>query len=181
MPRNQGIGGNKRRKGKKDATYSISKNDLIKKDEDQMYARVIALLGNGRLNALCDDGETRMCKIRGKMMKKDFIKTDGIILVSRRDYEDKKADVIHKYNHEEVKILSSDNNFKKELLLKENRNELNGNNQKDEIDFKFNDGNDSEEEFISNPINKPKVNSGNDSYMSFLNEMKFESSDSEEN
>ena len=105
MPRNQVIGGNKRRKGKKNSTYSINKNDLIKKDDDQMYARVVALLGNGRLNALCDDGETRLCKIRGKMMKKDFIKTDGIILVSRRDYEDKKADVIHKYNDSEVRKL----------------------------------------------------------------------------
>ena len=80
MPRNQGIGGNKRRKGKKNATFSINKNDLVKKDEYQMYARVTALLGNGRLNALCDDGEIRMCKIRGKMMKKDFIRNDGIIL-----------------------------------------------------------------------------------------------------
>ena len=99
MPRNQGIGGNKRRKGKKNATFSINKSDLVKKDEDQMYARVIALLGSGRLNALCDDGEIRMCKIRGKMMKKDFIKTDGIILVSRREYEDKKADVIHTHSY----------------------------------------------------------------------------------
>ena len=121
MPRNQGIGGNKRRKGKKNATFSINKSDLVKKDEDQMYARVIALLGSGRLNALCDDGEIRMCKIRGKMMKKDFIKTDGIILVSRREYEDKKADVIHKYNDEEVKILSNEDDFKKEILLKETR------------------------------------------------------------
>jgi translation initiation factor 1A len=138
MPRNQGIGGNKRRKGKKNATYSINKNDLVKKDEDQMYARVTALLGNGRLNALCDDGETRLCKIRGKMLKKDFIKNDGIILVSRRDYEDRKADVIHKYNDEEVKMLSTEDNFKKEILLKENREEVN-NDPENIVDIEFND------------------------------------------
>ena len=179
MPRNQGIGGNKARKGKKNATYSINKNDLIKKDDEQMYARVIALLGNGRLNALCDDGETRMCKIRGKMMKKDFIKTDGIILVSRREYENKKADVIHKYNDEEVKILSNDTNFKKELLLKDSRNES-GNNPKDEIEFNFNDDSDSDEE-LNNKLNyKPKINNHNDSYMSFLNEMNIENSESED-
>jgi translation initiation factor 1A len=139
MPRNQGIGGNKRRKGKKNATYSINKNDLIKKDEDQMYARVIALLGNGRLNALCDDGETRMCKIRGKMMKKDFIKTDGIILVSRRDYQDNKADVIHKYNDEEVKVLSNEEDFKKEILLKEKREEFSNIKEEDPYAIEFAD------------------------------------------
>ena len=143
MPRNQGIGGNKRRKGKKNATYSINKSDLIKKDEDQMYARVIALLGNGRLNALCDDGETRMCKIRGKMMKKDFIKTDGIILVSRRDYQDDKADVIHKYNDEEVKLLSCEEDFKKEILLKESREQFTTTKEEDPYAIEFADLDDS--------------------------------------
>ena len=146
MTRHQGIGGNKSRKAKKNATYSINKNDLVKKDEDQMYARVIALLGNGRLNALCDDGETRLCKIRGKMMKKDFIKTDGIILVSKRDYEDRKADVIHKYNDEEVKVLSNEADFKKDILLKEYINKLNSNKNEDSFVIEFGELGDSSSE-----------------------------------
>jgi translation initiation factor 1A len=146
MPRNQGIGGNKRRKGKKNATYSINKNELIKKDEEQMYARVIALLGNGRLNALCEDGVTRLCKIRGKMLKKDFIKTDGIILVSRREYEDRKADVIHKYNDDEVRLLSTENDFNKDILLKESRTELGKPTTENENNIEFIDQSDSEED-----------------------------------
>ena len=172
MPRNQVIGGNKRRKGKKNSTYSINQKDLIKKDDDQMYARVVALLGNGRLNALCDDGETRLCKIRGKMMKKDFIKTDGIILVSRRDYEDKKADVIHKYNDDEVRMLTSENNFKKDILLKGKRAE---NNQDEEFNLDFADYSDNDEDEKLKVSNISRVNT-NDSYTAFLDQMVIESS-----
>ena len=137
MPRNKGIGGNKSRKGKKNATYSINKNELVKKDEQQMYARVIKLLGSGRLNALCEDGETRMCKIRGKMMKKDFVKTDGIILISLREYENKKADVIHNYNDDEVRVLVSDGDINKEIISSES-NILNKNNNKNYFEIEFN-------------------------------------------
>lgn len=34
------------------------------------YAQVIKMLGNGRLEATCFDGEKRLCHIRGKMRKK---------------------------------------------------------------------------------------------------------------
>lgn len=34
------------------------------------YAQVIKMLGNGRLEALCFDGEKRLAHIRGKMRKK---------------------------------------------------------------------------------------------------------------
>ena len=137
MPRNKGIGGNKSRKGKKNATYSINKNELVKKDEQQMYARVIKLLGSGRLNALCEDGETRMCKIRGKMMKKDFVKNDGIILISLREYENKKADVIHNYNDDEVRVLVSDGDINKEIISSES-NILNKNKNENYFEIEFN-------------------------------------------
>jgi hypothetical protein len=34
------------------------------------YAQVVKMLGNGRLEALCFDGEKRLAHIRGKMRKK---------------------------------------------------------------------------------------------------------------
>jgi translation initiation factor 1A len=37
---------------------------------DLEYAQVIKMLGNGRLEAMCFDGEKRLAHIRGKMRKK---------------------------------------------------------------------------------------------------------------
>ena len=37
------------------------------------YAQVIKMLGNGRLEAMCFDGEKRLAHIRGKLRKKVWI------------------------------------------------------------------------------------------------------------
>jgi len=43
---------------------------LVFREDGQEYAQVIKMLGNGRLEALCFDGEKRLAHIRGKMRKK---------------------------------------------------------------------------------------------------------------
>lgn len=40
------------------------------REDGQEYAQVIKMLGNGRLEAQCFDGEKRLAHIRGKMRKK---------------------------------------------------------------------------------------------------------------
>ncbi|KAA0188373.1 hypothetical protein HAZT_HAZT006947 [Hyalella azteca] len=66
------------------------------------------MLGNGRLEALCfTDGMKRLCHIRGKLRKKVWINQGDVILLGLRDYQDKKADVILKYNAEEARNLKS--------------------------------------------------------------------------
>merc|ERR1719384_633899 len=54
---------------------------------------------------MCFDGKQRQCHIRGKMRKKVWVCKDDTILVGLRDYQDNKADVIHKYKPEEIREL----------------------------------------------------------------------------
>jgi translation initiation factor 1A len=56
------------------------------------------MLGNGRLEAQCFDGTRRLGHIRGKLRKKVWINQGDIILLSLRDYQDEKGDVILKYS-----------------------------------------------------------------------------------
>lgn len=65
------------------------------------------MLGNGRLEALCFDGEKRLAHIRGKLRKKVWINQGDIILLSLRDYQDEKGDVILKYNADEARSLKA--------------------------------------------------------------------------
>merc|ERR1711928_261352 len=51
---------------------------------------------------MCFDGIKRLCHIRGKLRKKVWINQGDIILVGLRDYQDAKADVILKYNDDEL-------------------------------------------------------------------------------
>jgi translation initiation factor 1A len=65
------------------------------------------MLGNGRLEAQCFDGTKRLAHIRGKMRKKVWINQGDIILLSLREYQDEKADVIQKYTADEARNLKA--------------------------------------------------------------------------
>jgi translation initiation factor 1A len=59
-------------------------------DENEIYAKVIKVLGNGMLHVLCLDGKTRLCHIRGKFSgrgKRDnTIYLNSWLLVGLRDW-----------------------------------------------------------------------------------------------
>lgn len=68
MPKNKGKGGKNRRRGKNE--NESEKRELVFKEDEQEYAQVTKMLGNGRLEAMCFDGVKRLCHIRGKLRKK---------------------------------------------------------------------------------------------------------------
>ena len=80
--------------------------ELLFKDRDgQSYAVVTVMLGNGRLQARCEDSQVRLCKIRGSMRRSEWISVGDVILVALREFQDEKADVLHRYMHEDVRRL----------------------------------------------------------------------------
>ncbi|ESO84960.1 hypothetical protein LOTGIDRAFT_131336, partial [Lottia gigantea] len=100
-----GKGGKNRRRGKNE--NEKEKRELVFKEDGQEYAQVSKMLGNGRLEAMCFDGNKRLCHIRGKLRKKVWINTGDIILLGLRDYQDTKADVILKYTPDEARNLKA--------------------------------------------------------------------------
>lgn len=113
MPNNKGKGGKKHRKQKNE---NISKRDMVWKEDGQAYAVIEKMLGNGRVH-LCyftRDEEERLKRnqalgiIRGTMRrKKVWINTEDIVLVSIREFEEGKVDILHKYDYDETKSLQS--------------------------------------------------------------------------
>lgn len=110
MPKNK-IGGKGAKKAKNQMTETRT---LILKDATnlQHYAYVIKILGDSRVSAMCDDGQERICIIRGTMKKKVWISAGDLILISLRAstmnqkvYDNDKADIIHKYDKSEIKTL----------------------------------------------------------------------------
>lgn len=79
--------------------------ELVMRQEGQLYARVTKMLGNGRVTAMCGDGVERLCKIRGSMRKRVWVRVGDAVLVGLREFQDAKADVIHKYTDAEVARL----------------------------------------------------------------------------
>ncbi|KAI8332611.1 nucleic acid-binding protein, partial [Chlamydoabsidia padenii] len=126
-------GGKNRRRGKNE--NEDNKRELDFKEEGQEYAQVVKMLGNGRLEAQCFDGVKRLAHIRGKMRKKVWINQGDIILLSLREYQDDKADVIQKYTPEEARQLKSYGELPDTTKI--NENETFGGEEDDEIEFDF--------------------------------------------
>lgn len=114
MPKNK-IGGSGAKKAAAKNNLQSARQIPFKEDL-QDYGIVQNLLGNGRLKVLClTDKIERLGTIRGNMYKKVWINKDDIILVSLREYQDDKCDVIFKFTHDEVKFLKKHGEIPKDL------------------------------------------------------------------
>jgi translation initiation factor 1A len=66
----------------------------------------IKLLGFDRVLVKCQDGNERLCRIRGKMKRRVWIREGDIVLVSPWDFQsDKKGDLFWRYTKAQSEIL----------------------------------------------------------------------------
>jgi len=142
MPKNKGKGGKNRRRGKNESDKE--KRELTFKEEGQEYAQVIKMLGNGRLESMCFDGVKRLAHIRGKLRKKVWINQGDIILLSLRDYQDEKGDVILKYTADEARSLKAYGELPESAKI--NETDTYGAEGDGDCGFEFDEDRDSDEE-----------------------------------
>lgn len=95
--------GGKHQKRKK--SEGAEKRELEFKDAGQEYGQVVRSLGDGRFECYCYDGKTRLGIIRRKLWKRVWVTAGDIVLVSLREFQDDKGDIIHKYSAEEARKL----------------------------------------------------------------------------
>ena len=71
------------------------------------------LLGYDRIMVRCQDGATRLCRIRGKMKRKVWIRLNDIVLVSPWDFQtDKRGDIVWRYKSNQAEWLRSNGYLK---------------------------------------------------------------------
>ncbi len=64
------------------------------------------MLGNDRLLVSCQDGKERLCRIRGKMKRRMWVRLGDIVLVSPWDFQsDKRGDIIWRYKRNQLEWL----------------------------------------------------------------------------
>lgn len=115
MPKNT-FGGN----GAKKAKNIVSNNRIQFKEDLEDYAIVTQLLGNNRIKIIClHDNSEKIGIIRGNMRKKIWISKDDIVLVSLREFQDNKCDIIYKYAPDDVKLLVKYGEINKSHTTKE--------------------------------------------------------------
>lgn len=95
------------------------KNNYIIDDDYEEYAYVKKMLGNCRISVISNSGADAIGVIRGtlrKFNKRIIIESGDIVVVSKRDYQQSKVDVVHKYNQEQVQTLIKENKLSNTLI-----------------------------------------------------------------
>ena len=103
MPKN----GGKKRKGGGSAAQRDSVL-LIAEMVDAaaaVYAVVAEVKGHGHFKLVCNDGVERLGVLRGNMRRRVWVNMNDMVLATRRDFQDGKADIVHKYVREDVSTL----------------------------------------------------------------------------
>lgn len=148
----KGKGGKKHRRGKN--TIIQLKVDIP--DELQYFAYVTKILGSGRVtldyykpifndkNDNIDwDKQTKIGVIRGKMLRRKFVNLGDLVLVTERDFDGSKVDIIDKYDISQIPFLKKNthmppidellnNDVEFEFLDEDKKNSKNNNNTKND-------------------------------------------------
>ncbi len=84
--------------GKKKVISEDNLSDLILPATTDVFGVATKLLGNDRVFVKCQDGRERVCRIRGKMKRRVWIRINDIVLVSPWDFQsDERGDIIWRY------------------------------------------------------------------------------------
>lgn len=83
--------------GKRKVLSEANLKELVMPEKGQFLGKVTKLSGGDHLLVHCTDGETRLCRIRGKMKRRMWIRQGDIVLISPWDFDTKRADVVWRY------------------------------------------------------------------------------------
>jgi len=81
---------------------------------DELLGLVIERLAGGMMRVECDDGLTRICRIRGKIRKRQWIRAGDIILIKPWVVqENERADIYWRYTRTQALWLKRSGKMKK--------------------------------------------------------------------
>ena len=109
-------------KNYKKTKHNSEKPIFVEAEDDQLYARVLRILGNRNTLVYCNDNVVRLCHIRGSIRKDTWINIGDIVLVSVRDFlkEAKdtyeKGDILYKYDSDVYSKLKKDERMNPKLF-----------------------------------------------------------------
>jgi len=73
---------------------------------NEMFAIADQILGGRRVRAVCEDGESRLARIPGKMRRRQWVREGDLIVVQPWDFQDEKANVCMRYTKTQSLYLS---------------------------------------------------------------------------
>jgi translation initiation factor 1A len=92
--------------GKKKVLSEGELHEMVYPSPNELIGVVTKLLGFDRIMVKCQDGHERLCRIRGKMKRRVWIREGDVVLVSPWDFQsDTRGDVTWRYTHSQAETL----------------------------------------------------------------------------
>lgn len=92
--------------GKKKVLSEGEINRLVLPGENEILGIAVKMLGYDRILVKCQDGHERLCRIRGKMKRRVWIREGDIVLVSPWEFQtDQRGDLIWRYTKGQAEQL----------------------------------------------------------------------------
>jgi translation initiation factor 1A len=92
--------------GKKKVISEEELSDMVLPVANDVLGVALKLLGFDRVLVKCQDGHERLCRIRGKMKRRVWIRVGDVVLVSPWDFQsDKRGDLIWRYTRSQAELL----------------------------------------------------------------------------
>jgi len=92
--------------GKKKVLSEGALSEMVYPSANDVLGIATKLLGFDRVMVKCQDGHERLCRIRGKMKRRVWIRVGDVVLVSPWDFEsDKRGDVFWRYTRAQAEDL----------------------------------------------------------------------------
>jgi translation initiation factor 1A len=84
-------------------------------EEFEVLGIAEGLMGYDRIMVRCLDGFTRLCRIKGKMKRRVWIRVNDIVIVSPWDFQsDKRGDITYRYQRNQADWLRN-NGYEKAI------------------------------------------------------------------
>jgi translation initiation factor 1A len=74
-----------------------------------MFARADLMLGANHIRVRCEDGVTRIGRIKGKIKKRLWIREGDLLIVVPWSFQDEKCDIVYRYVRAQVDWLERHN------------------------------------------------------------------------
>jgi translation initiation factor 1A len=79
---------------------------MILPSEYDVLGIAIKMLGSERIMVKCQDGKERLCRIRGKLKRRVWVREGDVVLVSPWDFQsDTRGDIFWRYRRNQVEWL----------------------------------------------------------------------------
>ena len=92
--------------GKKKVISEEEIKEMVLPAGTDVLGIAVKLLGYDRVLVRCQDGHERLCRIRGKMKRRVWIREGDVVLVSPWDFQsDRRGDIIWRYTRGQVEWL----------------------------------------------------------------------------